>query len=84
MKIPVKVNTSVTPLGLGLVQIWHTQSIKQNLNYQSADASYGISIICRDSLKEIKQTLLRSEQFVEDALIKKVKEHQQVLQDLSK
>lgn len=65
------------------VEIWHTQSIKQNQNYQSSEASYGCKLTCADNPLAIAATIQRAEALVEPALIEKVKQHNSLLSKMS-
>ena len=82
---PEKV-TNVTPVNgdLGIVEISHSQTIRQSLNYQSAEVSYGVKVRCLDNPKAIKSTVERAELIVEVALLPKFKDHADLLNQLAK
>lgn len=79
--------TTVTPATdprIGVVTVHHHQSIKQNVNYQSAELGYGITITCVNDQEEIRKTIRRSERIVEHAMLPKFKEQGALLNTLSK
>jgi hypothetical protein len=56
--------------------------VRQSSNYQSAEATYGIEIPCDNNPKAIKAAQKQAEEFVENALVKKLKQQQQLLAGL--
>lgn len=74
--------TTVTKTSEGMVELFHSQGIKQSANYQSADVTYGVKMQVPDNDKAIKAGLRRAESIVEDALVLKVREQRKVLSAL--
>lgn len=67
----------------GVIEITHSQSIKQSLNYQSADVSYGVRLRVEDNDKVVKKAVERAEELVEDNLVQKFKEQQDMLRAIA-
>lgn len=85
MKAPIaKAGTTIKPTiaPLGLVEVYHSQDVKQSGNYQSAGCTYGVKIICRDTPKDITAAITRAETIVETALISKLEDHKKLLTQL--
>lgn len=66
------------------VELWHSQTIKQSANYQSADCTCGIKLTVDDNEKSIKQGFARAERLVEEQMSPKIQEQIQVLNELGK
>lgn len=64
------------------VEIWHSQSAKQSINYQSMDAAFGAKMTVRDTPKSIRRGIRHLEQIIEPMLIKKMGEQRRVLEKL--
>lgn len=64
-----------------VTKITHSQSIRQSLNYNSADCSYVVEIECKEG--EVLKTIARAEKIVEKALVPKAKEQQDLLLKIS-
>jgi hypothetical protein len=76
--------TTVTPGVLpGTAVLHHHQSVKQSMNWQSAEASYGLTITVPDNAKAIKAYALRAERLVEDLLTQKFRQHRKLLQNIN-
>lgn len=67
----------------GIVQITHFQSIKQSLNWQSADCSYGMTIKVKDNPKVVKRAVRQMEKKIETLLTEKFNEHRDVLKSIA-
>ena len=76
-----KVVSQVTRAG-EVATIFHSQSLKQSLNYQSADCAYGVTLTVPDSGKDIVAGMRRAEKIVEALIEAKIKEQRQLLQVL--
>lgn len=77
-KPQVKLNTD------GTVEVWHSQSIKQSHNYQSADVTYGVKFTVGNNKSDIDAAVKNAESVVEDALATKVVEQRKLLAALGK
>lgn len=75
--------TKVTELTGETVKIWHTQSVRQSSNYQSAEASYGVEMIVPNTRKAIRKGIHRCEAIVEDPMTEKVTQQQTLLGSLA-
>lgn len=75
--------TDVVPVGEGRVRIWHSQSIKQSLNYQSSDATYGMEITVPDTVTGVNKAIVRCEEMVEKYLTAKFKEQRELLEKIA-
>lgn len=76
-------STKVVPSGVGHVKIIHVQSIKQSLNYQSAEASYGLEVTVIDGDFSIRKGIKRAERLVEEALVSKFEKQGRLLKALA-
>ena len=87
MRKPVKGVTSVTKTEnaptLGFVKITHHQTIRQSLDYNSAEASYGVELYCPDNPSDIDEAVVRAETTVERCLSDKITEHRGDLEAIS-
>lgn len=84
MKVPkTKGITTIDPLTPGMIRIHHHQTIRQNLNYSSAEVSYGVSTDTVDDVKNIRKTVARLEKIVETAMLPKFKEQGRLLVNLA-
>ncbi len=88
MKIKSKnkktVGTSVEVTAVdGIIELTHFQSVKQSINYNSADCSYGAKIRVKDDPKQIKAAIKRLETLIEDRLSTKFVEQRDVLESIS-
>jgi hypothetical protein len=66
------------------VIIRHHQTIRQSHAYQTAEVSYGIEIPCDNNPEAMKIARKKAELFVEKALVRKMKQHQDVLNEIAK
>lgn len=75
--------TKVKELTGETVEIWHTQSIKQSIAYQSADCSYGVRLVVPNDKEAIREGITRAEKIVEKPMETKVGEQQELLKHLA-
>ena len=75
--------TEMRPIDSGHIQLWHHQSFKQSANYQTAEASYGASIIVPSQPLLIKKGVQRLERLVERLLRTKSKEQRTTLNQMA-
>ena len=73
-----------TPLLADRVLIRHHQTIRQSHAYQTAEVSYGIEIPCDNNEEAIKAARIQAQNFVEKALVRKMKQQQEVLYEIAK
>lgn len=76
--------TKVSKEQQGTAKVWHQQTVKQSRDYQSAELVYGVELTCMDSPEDIKATIARAEQIVEEPMVSKFKEQQSLLRNLSR
>lgn len=65
------------------VTITHAQEVRSSFQYQSASASYGVTLTCADDPAQIQATLRRAEKLVEQQLVKKVEQQRLSLTKLA-
>jgi hypothetical protein len=80
---PIRTSIVAPTEQLGIVSVSHFQSVKQSIDYQSADAGYTLRINCIDDPKVIRKAIRRAERIVESALVDKVEQQQQLLRALA-
>ena len=74
---------SATLLTSGKVKIHVGESIKQSLNYQSAEANYGIEIEVDNTDNAIELGFKRAEELIEERLTVKYREQRTLLEGLA-
>jgi len=67
-----------------IVRITHSQSIKQSLNYQAAEANFGVTVECDGTFLGVKKARALAVRFVETALNKKFHQQNTLLIRLAK
>jgi hypothetical protein len=63
----------------GEVLVHFSQSIKQSLNYQSAEVNIGITLPVENSDRAIRKGFRRAERLIEAPLVSKFREQQELL-----
>lgn len=81
-KLP-KGKTTVLKAEYG-VEITHSQSIRQNVAYQSAEFHYGVKLHCADDPESITKAIRRAERIVERAALPKFHEQAKILNQMAK
>lgn len=75
--------TTVLPAA-HIVEIWHSQEVKLSANWQSAGSTYGIKLFVKDNEEAIQAGIKRAEEIVEESLVEKIKQQQELLQSLKR
>lgn len=75
--------TQVVKSETGAVKITHSQSMTQSINYNSANAQYGVELYCPDNDSDIYASIARAEKLVEEALTPKIEEHRKDLKAIA-
>ena len=84
MKVTKSRESVVTPIpNSRSVKIFHSQEIKQSLNYQSAAVTYGVEMTVEDSDFSIRKGMKRAERLVEDELSVKFQKQKKLLEAIS-
>jgi hypothetical protein len=65
-----------------VTEVWHQQSIRPSIAFNSGEAQYGVRIECEDH--EVKAAIKRAEAIVQPPLLNKLSEIRIVLCDLAK
>jgi hypothetical protein len=81
-KAPVSKSTTFRTVD-GVIEIHHSQGLKQSINYQSADLTYGATIRVKDSKKSFHAAVRRLERVVEDRLTAKFAEQRDALKKIA-
>jgi hypothetical protein len=76
--------TELTSLPDNRVKIWHSQTIGQSYEFQSASCTYGFEMIVDNKRLAIRKGLAKAEGVVERNLVLKVREQKIVLRGLAK
>jgi len=77
-----KARKVLTKGGERKVEIWHSQEISQNLNYNSVRATYSVKMTVDADEESIQQGIAKCESIVEGPLTEKIKEQYSVLKKL--
>ena len=68
-------HTEIFPIGVKLVEITHSQSATQSLDYNSRVATYGVKFAVDLQLGRLEHGIEAAEKFVEAHLHRKMEEH---------
>lgn len=74
--------SKVQHVGDGTAILTHSQSIKQSMNYQSAECVYGVQLTVEDTEEAIKRGFERAEEMIESPLVDKFTMQQETLSRL--
>jgi hypothetical protein len=76
--------TMVGPPIDDVTRVWHSQMIRQSLNYHSVECSYGVTLVADNNSSAIKKQIKKAEELVEEFLTKKFEQQKQLLEAISR